>query len=168
MELIDKLGIDPKLMLAQVVNFFVLLFILTKLVYKPILTLLDKRKKQIEKNVEDTRKIEDRLEKLEEEKGKILADASGEAMKVIEIAKKEAEEEKQLTLANAKKEISSLAERYRGQLQAEKSQMMNEIKAEVADLIIKSSEKIIKKEFKEDDQKRLEAAISKEVSSIKY
>ncbi|MBT3865296.1 F0F1 ATP synthase subunit B [Candidatus Peregrinibacteria bacterium] len=168
MELIDKLGIDLQLLIAQVVNFFILLFILTKLVYKPILNLLDKRKKMIEKNVEDTQRIEERLEKLEEEKTKILSEASSKAMEVIEVAKKEAEEEKQQTLANAKKEISSLAERYRSQLQDEKAQMMNEIKGELAEIIIKSSEKIIKKEFSGDDQKRLEGAISKELTSIKY
>lgn len=168
MELIEKLGIDYKLLIAQVVNFFLLLFILTKLIYKPILGLLDKRKKMIEKNVEDTQKIEERLAKLEVEKDKILSDASNEAMKVIEVAKKEAEDERQKTLANAKKEISSLAERYRRQLQEEKAQMMNEIKEGVAALIVQSSEKIIKKEFKGEDQKRLETAITKELSSIKY
>lgn len=167
MDLIDKLGIDLKLLIAQAVNFLILLLILTKLVYKPILKLLDKRKKMIEQNVEDTKKIEERLTKIEEEKEKIISDASKKAMEAIEKAKKEAEEEKQKILMNAKKEISSLAERYRAQLQEEKKQLTQEVKAEVAALIIASSEKILRKEFKKDDQKRLEEAIKDELSSAK-
>jgi len=165
MELIDKLGIDLKLLIAQIVNFLILLFILTKLLYKPILGLLDKRKKMIEKTVEDSQKVEERLLKLEEEKAKVLSEASEKAMKEMERVKKEAEEERQKVLTNAKKEISSLAERYRGQLQAEKSKMLEEIKGEIAGIIVRSSEKIIKREFGKDDQKRLEEAIKKELAS---
>lgn len=167
MDLIDKLGIDLKLLIAQIVNFGILLLILTKLVYKPILNLLDKRKKMIEENVENTQKIEERLEKLEEEKERIMAEASVNAMAAVEKAKKEAEEEKQKILTNAKKEISSLAERYRAQLQEEKAQMVQEIKEEIATLIVKSSEKIIRKEFKKEDQARLESAIKDELASTK-
>jgi F-type H+-transporting ATPase subunit b len=168
MDLIDKLGIDLKLLIAQAVNFGILLFILTKLIYKPILNLLDKRKKMIEENVENTEKIEERLEKIEEEKEKIMAKASEDAMAAVEKAKKEADEEKQKILTNAKKEISSLAERYRSQLQEDKKQMIQEIKEEVATLIVNSSEKIMKKEFGKTDQKRLEDAIKDELSSAKF
>lgn len=167
MDLIDKLGIDLKLLIAQAVNFFILFFVLKKLIYKPILNLLDKRKKMIEKTVEDSKKIEERLTKLEEEKEQILAETSKKAMDTMEMAKREAEEERQKIITNAKKEISTLAERYRGQLQAEKSKMMQEIREEVTDIIIKSSEKILRKEFSKDDQKRLEGAIKKELSSVK-
>jgi F-type H+-transporting ATPase subunit b len=167
MDLIDKLGIDLKLLIAQAVNFLILLAILTKLVYKPILGVLDKRKKMIEDNVKNTEEIETRLAKIEEEKDKIMSEASEKAMAAVEKAKKEAEEEKQKILVNAKKEISSLAERYRGQLKEEKKQMLQEIKGEVAALIVQSSEKIIRKEFKKDDQSRLEEAIKDELKSTK-
>ena len=95
MELIEKLGLDVKLLLAQIVTFVILLTILTYLVYKPILNLLDKRKSMIEKNVEDTRRIEERLAQLEKERAEVLAEASKKAMAVIEQAKAHREEEHQ-------------------------------------------------------------------------
>lgn len=167
MELISKLGIDLKLLIAQAINFIILMLILTKLVYKPILNLLDKRKKIIEKTVEDQKNMEERLVKIEQERGKIMSDATREAIAVVEQAKKEAAEEKQKVITNAKKEISSLAERYRASLQDEKNKMVKEIKAEIAEMIVKSSEKIMRKEFNKDDQKRLEKAIKEELSSAK-
>lgn len=167
MELITKLGIDPTLLIAQIVNFLVLLFILTKLVYKPILNVLDKRKKMIEKNVEDTNRIEERLTALEVEKKEILSKASKDAMAVVENAKNEAEKEREEALVKAKKEISTLAERYRGQLAADKSAMLKELKQELAELIVMSSQKIIQKEFTGEEQKRLMEAVNKELKSVK-
>jgi len=167
MELIDKLGIDLKLLLAQIVNFLVLFFLLKWLLYRPILNVLDKRKKMIEKSVEDAKKIEEQVAKIAEEKTKVLSEASKEAMAVLEQAKKDGEEEKKKALEKARKEISGLADRYRGELATEKAKMLSELKAEVAELIVTASEKIMRKEFSKEDQHRLEKAIKEEVKSIK-
>lgn len=168
MELIGKLGIDLKLLLAQIVNFGILLFILTKLLYKPLLGLLDKRKEMIKKSVENAEKIEERLKKLEEEKDEVMANASKDAMVVLENAKKQAEEEHGKALEKAKREISGFADRYRAQLKEEKAQMMQEIRKEVAEMVIMSSEKILQKEFSKEDQRRLVNAINEELKSVKY
>ncbi|MFA7685328.1 MAG: F0F1 ATP synthase subunit B [Candidatus Gracilibacteria bacterium] len=167
MELITKLGIDPTLLIAQIINFLVLFFILKKLIYKPLLNLFDKRKKMIEKNVEDTKRIEERLEKLEVERKAILSDASKEAMLVVENAKKESAKEREEALVKAKKEISTLAERYREQLAAEKIAMIRELRAEMAELIIAGSQKILQKEFSGDAQKKLMDAVNEELKSVK-
>ncbi len=164
MEIISTLGIDAKLILAQVINFLILFFILKKLIYKPVIGLLEKRKLMVEQSVHNSQKIEERLVALEVERTKILSEASNNAMAVMEQAKKEAAEEHQKAMATAKKEISTLAERYRAQLKSEKDQMFEDLKADVADLIVISCEKIIRKEFTKDDQKRLEAAIKNEIS----
>jgi F-type H+-transporting ATPase subunit b len=121
----------------------------------------------VEKSVHDARKIEERLTALEEERKKILSDASNNAMAVMEKAKKEGEEERQKAMVTAKKEISSLAERYRDQLRSEKDQMFDELKVDVANLVVDSCEKILRKEFGKEDQKRLEQAIKEEINSAK-
>lgn len=164
MEIISTLGIDAKLILAQVINFLILFFILKKLIYKPVIALLEKRKSMVEQSVHNSQKIEERLVALEVERAKILSEASNNAMAVMEQAKKEASEEHQKAMITAKKEISTLAERYRAQLKAEKDQMFEDLKADVADLVVISCEKILRKEFTKDDQKRLEAAIKNEIS----
>ncbi|MFA6306075.1 MAG: F0F1 ATP synthase subunit B [Candidatus Gracilibacteria bacterium] len=167
MELISKLGIDVKLILAQIVNFVIILVFLRAFAYKPILALLDKRKKMIEKNVDDTRKIEERMVKMEEERKQMIAEAGKKAMEIIEKAKAEGQVEREQALANAKKEISGLAERYRAQLKAEEVKILKDVKEEVATLIVAVCEKILKKDFEKADQKRLEEAIRKEIVSSK-
>ncbi|MFA6991761.1 MAG: F0F1 ATP synthase subunit B [Candidatus Gracilibacteria bacterium] len=166
MELVDKLGIDLKLLLAQIVNFLVLFFLLKWLLYRPILNLLDKRKKMIEKSVEDAKKIEEQVVKLADEKKKVLMKASDEAMAILEKAKKEGEEERKRALEKAKKEISGLADRYRAELAGQKAAILGELKEEIAELIITASSKIMRKEFTKEDQHRLEKTIKEEVKSI--
>lgn len=164
MEIIKTLGIDPKLILAQVINFLILFYILKKLIYKPVIALLEKRRLMVEKSVEDSIKLEERIVALEKERKEVLAEASNQAVAVMEKAKQEAEGERQKALVTAKKEISSLAERYRDQLKNEKEQMFDELKAEMASLVVNSCGKIIRKEFGKEDQSRLETAIKKEIS----
>lgn len=161
MEIISKLGIDVKLILAQIVNFIILFFVLKKLIYRPLLGLMDKRRKMISETVEGHQKIEERLRNLESQKEQAMREVSEKAMQIIEQAKKDAEIEKQKILVNAKKEISTLAERYRAQLKLEK----DELKGELAELVIIACERILRKEFNQEDQKRLETAINKELAS---
>ncbi len=167
MEIISKLGIDLKMIIAHTINFLILLFILKKLVYKPVLNLLEKRRSMVEKSVHDAEKIEERLTALEEERKKILSDASNTAMTIMENAKKEGVEEHRKSMVAAKKEISGLAERYRDQLRSEKDQMFDDLKADVANLVVDSCGKILRKEFDKEDQKRLEKAITEEVNAAR-
>ena len=61
MELLHKLGIDWRLLIAQLINFSVLLFVLYKFLYHPILNILEKRRKQIEENDIRTKSLEEKL-----------------------------------------------------------------------------------------------------------
>ena len=83
----DKLGIEPSLLLAQIVNFLVILVLLNKLLYKPILTMLEKRKKEIEDTVKITERLKKDEARMEEKHEKVLTKAREEASSIIEEAK---------------------------------------------------------------------------------
>src|SRR3989344_4706705 len=91
MEILNQFGINPILLAAQVVNFLILLFILKKFLYKPILKVLEARKQKIEESLKNAEEIERKLLLTEEEKEKILAKTSLEAQKILDETKKEIE-----------------------------------------------------------------------------
>ncbi len=91
MEILKQFGINPILLAAQVVNFLILLFILQRFLYKPLLKVLAERKKKIAESLKNAEEIEKRLLETEEEKEKILAKASTEAQKLLDDARKELE-----------------------------------------------------------------------------
>ncbi|MFA5800107.1 MAG: hypothetical protein WC840_04070, partial [Candidatus Peribacteraceae bacterium] len=72
MELLTKLGINWQLLLAQIVNFLIVLGVLGAFVYKPILNLLDARTERIRKAMEDAKRIENQAKEMEEQRQRAL------------------------------------------------------------------------------------------------
>ncbi|MEK7577415.1 MAG: F0F1 ATP synthase subunit B [Patescibacteria group bacterium] len=107
----DKLGIEPSLLLAQIVNFLVILVLLNKLLYKPILTMLEKRKKEIEDTVKITERLKKDEARMEEKHEKVLTKAREEASSIIEEAKKQAKDVEKELIAKAHEEAFTIITR---------------------------------------------------------
>ena len=88
-ELLSKLGIDWKLLIAQIINFLVLLFVLWKFAYGPILAILDKRTKKIEQGLKDAEASRKKLADSEERQKEILKMARTEGKEIVEKAREQ-------------------------------------------------------------------------------
>lgn len=107
----EKLGIEPSLLLAQLVNFSIIVIVLTKLLYKPILTMLEKRKREIEEGLAITARMRLEEEKFAQRKEKLIAQARAEARIIMEDAKSRAKEAERETLHQAQKDGQELIEK---------------------------------------------------------
>ncbi len=166
MELLSKLAIDWKLLIAQIVNFTILAIILFKLVYRPLLATLDKRTKIIEKGMHDAKAAEEKLASVEKMEHERMMETKKEIGRLIEEAKSDAETMKKDILAAAATQSEELLDRARTQIQDEKTAMLAEVKGELVGLIIQTSAKVMGREFSAEDQKRLVGAISNEMKSV--
>src|SRR5438045_302554 len=88
----EKLGIQPILLLAQVVNFFIILLVLKKFLLVPIQNFLAKRKKEIQDGIDLTEKMREQEEKLKEKQDAALTAARQDALEILDEAKKQAKE----------------------------------------------------------------------------
>src|SRR3989344_7876430 len=144
MNILDQFGINPILLAAQVVNFLVLLFILKKLLYKPLLKVLDERKKTIERSLKNAEEIELKLQKISDEESSRLAKATLESEKVI----KGAEELKTQIISEAKIHAAEVTEKMiveaKGQLQMEREKLRSDVMGELGEVVALSLEKSIK------------------------
>ena len=91
MEIIKNFGIDPYLLAAQIINFLVLFYLLKRFAFKPILQVLEKRKREIQEGIERAEEGKMALEKALEEEKKILKKAQSEAQKILSNAQNQAE-----------------------------------------------------------------------------
>lgn len=82
-ELFSQLGIDWRLLISQAVNFFILLTLLTFLVYKPILKILKERKTKIEDGLKKSEEAEERLHEANFLKKEKLKEAEQDALKIL-------------------------------------------------------------------------------------
>lgn len=140
----ESLGIDLRLIIAQIINFGLLLFLLTKFLYKPILKILDERKKKIAESLVSAQKIEAERAKIEEEKQKELERAKEAGREVMEEMKIEAGKQREETLKKAREEAEKIVQKAKEQLVLEKAKLQEELKAVAASLAITLAEKFLK------------------------
>ena len=166
MELLSKLGIDWKLLIAQIVNFGILLGVLTFFVYKPLLDVLEARRKRIEKSMEDAKRIEEQKKEMELIRIEELKKIDQEAGAFLERAKHQAEKIKMEILAAATKEAEQLLAKARQQLSDERAQVMQEVQGALTSAILRLTEKIIEREFSASEEERMTLALSKDLPAL--
>lgn len=142
-ELVKTFHIDIKLILAQLVNFFIVLAVLYKFAYKPVLGMLNDRSAKIEKSLDDAKKIEEKLTAQEEEYKKVIAEARREAQGILEKANVQAAEKNEAMILKAKEEIGVIINKEKEKMLSEKAETMKEIKKEVVELVGLSLERLI-------------------------
>lgn len=151
----ENLGIDFRLIVVQIINFGLLLFLLTKFLYKPILKILDERKKRIAKSLADAQKIEEERVSLKEEKEKELKKAKDEAKEIVSEAKSEAEKERSEILKRVQEETERMVQKAKEQLILEKEKVRQALKTEAVDLALAMAEKLLEEKLARVQQKEL-------------
>jgi len=159
----EQLGIDPKLLLAQIVNFLVIVFVLTKLLYKPILTSMAKRRSEIQKGLDLTEKMQKEEAELERSKAAIIEKAHKDASKVVDEAKEKAHEVEKVILAEAREEAKRIVEKGKTDVTALHASMEKSVEREAVALAEAMTAKLVSSVLSEKEQRALIANALKEL-----
>jgi len=159
--IISTFHIDWKLMLAQLVNFAIVVFVLWYFVFKPLSEKMSERTKTIEKSLADAKKAAENLRKADDEKREIIRSARQESQNIIEESKKIAEEERQKSITSAKEEVKKIVQDGKSQLISEKIKMVTEAKSDLADLVLLVTAKVLGKTMdKKIDRQLIDGTLS--------
>lgn len=153
--LLEKLGIELHILIAQIINFLVLLFILHKFLYKPLLKFLDKRKSIIEKGLNDAQKAKEELSKIQTIKEEKIIEGEREAGKIIEKFKKTAEQKSGLILKEAREKSEGIIKEAKQMAEEEKKEVKQKLKEEIRDLIFLASSKILEKNIDAKENEKI-------------
>lgn len=126
----EKLGIEPSLLLAQIVNFTIIMVVLTKILYKPILGMLEKRKKEIEESLARSEELRLEEEKMQTRKEKLLSEARKEARAILEEAKKQGKDAEHEIVIAAHLEASEIQDKAKREVVAIHEQLSHDIRHE--------------------------------------
>ncbi|OHB18234.1 MAG: ATP synthase F0 subunit B [Parcubacteria group bacterium RIFCSPHIGHO2_01_FULL_47_10b] len=154
-DLITNLGIDWKLLLAQVVNFLILLFVLKKFLYKPVLTFLDKRKTLIQKGIQNAERIDEKLAQIQLKEDAVLTKARGTAQEIIATSKKTGVDESAQIVQQAEKRVEAMLQDAKQKIDSERDTALQEARHELGKLVLLATHKILG----EDAVKKLDATI---------
>lgn len=159
----EKLGIDLSTILIQIVNFGILVFVLNKFMYKPVIKAIKAKKAELDEIETGKAKLSANEGKIEVEREKIVKAAQNEKRELLQNAKSEAEANKKVVLEKAKKEAKVILEKARKEVAAEKEKLARTYEKDVTDAAFALSEKVIGKLV---EKKSLEKAM-KDLGSVK-
>jgi len=139
----DKLGIEPSLFIAQVVNFAIIMILLNWLLYKPILGMLEKRKKKIQEGLELTEKMRLEWEKMDEKKTRFMESARIDAFKLIDEAKKQVKGEEHVILEETRKKSDDMTQKAKREIAELKLSMEKQVRHEAVSLAVEMTKRIL-------------------------
>ncbi|MBI3559892.1 F0F1 ATP synthase subunit B [Candidatus Gottesmanbacteria bacterium] len=151
----EKLGIEPSLLLAQIINFGIIVLVLTKLLYKPILGMLEKRKKEIEEGLAITERMRQEEAKLEARREKLLSEARKEARIILEDAKKQGHDAEREIVASAHKEAAEIIEKAKREAGATHEVLEGDIRRESVELAAGMAKRLVASILSPGDQHKL-------------
>ena len=148
-------GVDWPHLVAQIISFCIVCFLLHRFAYKPVLKTLDQRRTQLAHDVSDREKIKVELEQAEAERHRIMVQADAKATRVIEEAHAAAarllEQEMQKAVSIAEQTIAKAKEAAL----LEHDRMLAELRREVGTLVVEATAAAARKMLTPDDQRRL-------------
>lgn len=153
-ELIRNFGIDWKLLLAQAVNFFILLFILQRFAYKPILGILRKRKQEIEKGLAYTKKAEVELNEIDRIKAETINKAHADALGIVSQAEDAGKKRKAEMMLDANKKVAGVISDAKRLIGEERAKMGEEVYRDAQQLVYSGIAKVLGK-MKPDERDAL-------------
>jgi F-type H+-transporting ATPase subunit b len=162
---LQTLGIQWPKLIAQFINFAVVLFVLWRFAYKPVFEMLEARRQKIAEALANAEKIKGDVARTETERQKILADAGDKANKLIEdargVAARVRETETQKAIASAEQIVTKAREAAA----QERAQMLASLKREVGRLVVQTTSTVTGKILTAEDQKRLAEETEKQLSA---
>jgi F-type H+-transporting ATPase subunit b len=147
--------INPGLTLWTAITFLLLLVVLSKFAWGPIVKMLNERESTIREAIESAKKERAEAEKLMAEQKAALATATREAAELAKRNQVEVETLRQELTAKARKEADELVASARKQIVEEKTKAMAELRGAVADLAIEAAAKLVKANLDDKTQRQL-------------
>ncbi|MDP2585326.1 MAG: F0F1 ATP synthase subunit B [Candidatus Levybacteria bacterium] len=166
MEIIKNFGLNPVLLGAQIVNFLIILFILKKILYKPILNTLKKRQNTIREGLEQAEEARIKLEKVVIEEKNILRNAQLQSKKIIEDAKQELTVITRQANDETKTQTEKLLNDTKEQIAKESIEAEKRLALSTSKLAISFLEKALKEFFSTREQKEVISNALKKMKKI--
>jgi F-type H+-transporting ATPase subunit b len=147
--------VNPGLIIWTVVTFVILLFILKKIAWKPILTALSERENAIKESLEKAETAKEEAQKVLKQNEDAIAKAEEESKKIIEQSRVYAEKLKEQIIKESKEQARKIVEDAGGEIERRKETAFDELKNQVAGIAVQAAAKILNEKLDEETHKKI-------------
>jgi F-type H+-transporting ATPase subunit b len=159
---------DPGLFIWTIITFLVLLSVLAKFAWRPLLQALDSRQESIRKSLDDAQKAKQELERLHTESVEIIRQARAEGEAIVGRSRTEAERLREETKQKARSEADVIVKNAQREIQLETGRALQQIRREAVDLSVMIASKLIQRNLTREDNERLIEEALKQVEGQRH
>jgi F-type H+-transporting ATPase subunit b len=156
---------DPGLFVWTILTFLVLVALLARFAWRPLLQALERRQATIAQSLEDAQRARQELERLQRESAKIMAQARAEAESIHARSRSDAEALREELKQKARTEAAAIVKTAERQIQLETARAVQQIRHEVVDLSVAIASKILRRQVTREDNEALIQEALKQVES---
>ena len=150
MDVLTTLGLNARDFIWHTINFIILIVLLSRFLYRPIVAMLDERTRRIQESLEAAERARADVAQADRERDELLASARREIQEMMTTAQQVAERIQSEARTTAQQEAQRIVETARQEADAERAQAMAELRREVASLAVAAAERVISRSL--DDQ----------------
>lgn len=156
MEALETLGVYWPKLIAQVINFIIILTVLRLFAYKPVMDLLEKRRQRIQESLEKAEQIDRQLEEANQRAKEIISEASRKADEIVAEARQSAESIGAKKVAEAVAQAEDVISKAHEAARRERDQMMGQLRSSMGRLVVDTTAKVVGRALTDEDQQRLQ------------
>ncbi|MGE5806920.1 MAG: F0F1 ATP synthase subunit B [Ignavibacteria bacterium] len=149
------IDVNPGLIFWTFITFLILLFVLKKVAWKPILTALDQREASIRESIERAEQAKAEAQKILDENKSNVAKVADESRKLIEQSRENAEKMKNQILQEGKEQSKKIIEDAAAEIERRKDAAFNELKNQIADIALLAAEKLLNEKLDPQTHKKI-------------
>ena len=156
----EKLGINWVLLIAQIVNVVLLVWLLKRFLYAPVLNMLNERTKRIQDSLSEADKVRAQMAEAQRDNEAELVRARHEAAAIVSQAQERARAQEQEIIAQARQEADRIRADAREQALRERDQMIGDLKNQVATLVTQTATRVLGAELQSNHDKLIEESLA--------
>lgn len=148
-------GVEWGTVIVTVITFAILLALLKKFAWGPLKEVMDKRERDINRDIDEAEEAKLNAQKLEEENKKTLKQTQDEVQRILEDARVQARKQHEEIIHEANIHANGMIETAQSEINSEKERALADINNQVSELSVLIASKVLQKEISEQDQKEL-------------
>ncbi len=156
----EKLGINFGLLIAQLVNVILIVWLLTMLLYKPVLNMLNERTRRIQESLKDAEQVKEQLARANQDYDAKLAQARQEAAGILAQAQDRAKVQEQEIVTQARQEADRIRAEARKLAEQEREQLLGDLKNQMAELVTATASRVLGEELKSNHDKLIAESLA--------
>jgi len=157
---VEKLGINWGLLIAQIFNVVLLVWLLTRFLYRPVLNMLNERTRRIQDSLKETEQVKEQLANAKQDYDAELARARQEAGAILAQAQERAKLQEVEIIAQARQEADRIRSDAREQAVQEREQLLRDLKNQMAELVTATASRVLGAELKSNHDQLIEESLA--------